>query len=87
MKLYSLNVDISARACAGVRKYFRLVDMKNLLEKTNKWARRRIISCFVSKVCLGDEDRILTLSAYSYEFNDARFVLHGIVIQILAAYI
>ena len=36
-------------------------------------------SCFTSEVRPGDTDQIITLSTCSYEFNDARFVLHGIL--------
>lgn len=36
-------------------------------------------SCFVSTVFPSIENRVVTLSTCSYEFNNARFVLHGII--------
>lgn len=38
-------------------------------------------SCFVSDVVPDREDRVVTLSTCSYEFDNARFVLHGILEQ------
>lgn len=36
-------------------------------------------SCFESQVLVGEEDRIITLSTCSYEFDNARFVIHGVL--------
>lgn len=36
-------------------------------------------SCFVSDITPASGDRVVTLSTCSYEFNNARFVLHGIL--------
>lgn len=36
-------------------------------------------SCFVSEIAPTTEDRVVTLSTCSKEFEDARFVLHGII--------
>ena len=42
-------------------------------------AARKSASCFESSVQPGPEDQVLTLSTCSYEFSNARFVLHGIL--------
>lgn len=45
-----------------------------------EWLRRaRERSCFTSEITPAVTDRILTLSTCSYEFNNARFVLLGIL--------
>lgn len=36
-------------------------------------------SCFTASVVPAQEDRVVTLSTCSYEFNNARFVVHGIL--------
>lgn len=36
-------------------------------------------SCFLSQLTPGAMDRVVTLSTCSYEFDNARFVLHGII--------
>ena len=37
------------------------------------------LSCFKSEIAPTIEDRVVTLSTCSYEFQDARFVLHGVL--------
>lgn len=45
-----------------------------------EWLRRaRERSCFTSEITPAVTDRILTLSTCSYEFNNARFVLIGVL--------
>lgn len=45
-----------------------------------EWIRRSIDrSCFTSSITLVATDRIITLSTCSYEFNNARFVLLGVL--------
>ena len=47
------------------------------------WLKKRLkLSCFKSGVTPSAEDRVLTLSTCSYEFDDARFVLHGILVKV-----
>lgn len=36
-------------------------------------------SCFTANVVPAQDDRVVTLSTCSYEFNNARFVVHGIL--------
>ena len=42
------------------------------------WEQRKL-SCFQSEVVPTAEDHILTLSTCSYEFKNARFVVHGVL--------
>ena len=50
-------------------------------EDHQTWLDERVRqSCFDSDVIPTTEDRVLTLSTCSYEFKDARFVLHGILV-------
>jgi len=45
-----------------------------------EWIRRaKERSCFTSEITPTVTDRILTLSICSYEFNNARFVLIGVL--------
>lgn len=47
------------------------------------WLEERArLSCFGSDVTPTTEDKVLTLSTCSYEFKDARFVLHGILVPV-----
>lgn len=49
-------------------------------EDFSQWLQARTLkSCFRSEVVPTPEDKILTLSTCSYEFDDARFVLFGIL--------
>ncbi len=47
-----------------------------------EWIQRaKECSCFTSEIVPAATDRILTLSTCSYEFNNARFVLLGVIHQ------
>ena len=39
------------------------------------------LSCFPANDVPGPQDRVITLSTCSYEFNTAKFVLHGYIVQ------
>lgn len=59
-------------------------DSWKIIQKTEKpladWAKEACLrSCFQSGIAPEEGDRILTLSTCSYEFEDARFVLHAIL--------
>ena len=54
----------------------RLIDM--LYERIKHAIAR---SCFQSGVAPDATARIVTLSTCSYDFSDARFVLHGILVE------
>ncbi len=50
-------------------------------EDYGAWLRERVErSCFTSEVTPEASDRTLTLSTCTYEYDDARFVLHGILV-------
>ena len=55
-------------------------DMTFSDEKFEKWLDKRIRSSYIeTPVVPGLDDRILTLSTCTYETDDARFVVHGVL--------
>ncbi len=48
-----------------------------------RWTNRLVnLSCFKCDIVPDASDRIITFSTCSYEFNDARFVLHGVMTEL-----